>query len=324
MLAGRRAVVFSGIMFAVLVLILASAMLVSAQQSDAVIQVRRARPAVTAPPATLRVDSALVTIPAQVTDPIGTPITHLTRDDFELFEDGVRQEIRYFAREDSPVSVGILLDSSGSMRDKRKSAAQAAARFFVNANPDDEFFLVEFGDRPRVVTPFTRNSSEVYERILRSHAFGRTSLYDAVQVALVEMKRAKHARKALFILSDGGDNRSRSTFGTVRTAMLESDVQLYAVGIYGAAESPEEVAGPGVLTELTQVSGGTCFPLVRVTDLPEIAARISEQLRNQYVIAYSPAVSERDGKYRKVRLTVAGGASRYRVNYRKGYYAPNN
>lgn len=314
-------------MTAVLLFTLASCALVFAQPGDAAkARGRRNNPVVATPEATLRVDSALVTIPAQVTDRIGTPITHLTRDDFELFEDDVRQEIRYFGREDSPVSIGILLDSSGSMRDKRSAATQAAERFFGNTNPEDEFFLVEFGDRPRVVTPFTSDSSEIYGRIRRAHAFGRTSLYDAVQLALVEMKRAKHSRKALFVLSDGADNRSRSSFGSIRNAMLESDVQLYAVGIYGEGEAAtrEEAAGPGVLTELTQATGGTCFPLVSVRDLPEIAARISEQLRNRYVIAYSPAVNEKDGKYRKIRLTVAGGTSRYHINYRKGFYVPNN
>lgn len=289
---------------------------------------RVASPAATAEgnPGTMRVDTNLVMIPAQVTSAIGAPITGLMKEDFRIFENDVEQEIRYFAREDTPVSIGVLLDSSGSMKDKRATAAQAAARFFRAANREDEFFLVEFGDRPHLAVPFTTDSDALYARISHTKPFGRTALYDAVQMALGKMKQAQHTRKAILLFSDGGDNQSRSTFRSIRNAMAESDVQVFAVGIF-ETERPnrpkEELLGPELLEELTEVTGGQCFPLVSLANLPEVSARIGEQLRNQYVVGYHPAVDIRDGKYRKVRLEVRENGQNQTVNYRRGYYAPS-
>ncbi len=189
------------------------------------------------PPADLRVDSSLVLIPVHVTTAGGASVASLSRDSFQLFEDGVEQKITLFAKEDAPLSVGVLFDASGSMQNKIRKSSEAAATFFKTANVDDEFFLVDFNDRAKLTVPFTSDSDEIYQRIAHTKAFGRTSLLDAIHLAAEQMKHARNLRKALVIFSDGGDNRSRYTASEVRSAMLESDVQVYAMGIFSREDS---------------------------------------------------------------------------------------
>src|SRR5262245_4462800 len=183
----------------------------------------------------LRVDASLVLVPANVNTHLGAPVTDLKKENFKLFEDGVEQQITYFGVEDAPLSVGLLFDASGSMRNKMHQATAAAAELFKTANPGDEFFLVEFSDRPKIEVPFTTDSADVLKKVSRVRPAGRTSLLDAVQLALSQMKKARNSRKALVILSDGGDNRSRATLAQVKSAVAESDVQVYAMGIFETA-----------------------------------------------------------------------------------------
>ena len=280
------------------------------------------------PKADIRVDSALVLVPAQVTNTFGAPVTHLQKEDFQVFEDGIEQPITNFSFEDAPLSIGLLFDNSGSMRNKMKKATEAAAAFFKTANPQDEFFLVEFSDRPKLTVPFTSDPDEVYDRIAHTKPFGRTSLLDAIHMAMGEMKHARNTRKALVIVSDGGDNRSRHTAREVKNAMLESDLQVYAMGIFDPDDAPkhslEEQNGPKLLEELADESGGREYPVTNLNDLPSISARIGDQLRNQYLLGYTPINSERDGKYRiiKVRVTPQAEVPDLRVYYRRGYYSP--
>lgn len=279
------------------------------------------------PKADIRVDSSLVLVPAEVTNFMGAPITGLQKEDFRLFEDGVEQPIAKFSMEDAPVSIGLLFDISGSMRNKIKKAAEAAQAFFQTANPQDEFFLVEFSDRPKLTVPFTTDPDEVYDRIAHARPFGRTSLLDAIHMAMVEMKHARNLRKALVIVSDGGDNRSRHTEREIKNAMLESDLQVYAMGIFDpddAKHSIEEKKGPELLQELADETGGREYPVTRLEDLPSISARIGNQLRNQYLLGYYPANPERDGKYRNIRLRVTPQLELrdLRIYYRHGYYSP--
>src|SRR5580658_8296360 len=280
------------------------------------------------PKADIRVDTALVLVPAQVTNFLGTPVTDLHKEDFRVFEDGVEQPITNFSREDAPLSIGLLYDISGSMRNKIKKSAEAAAAFFKTSNPEDEFFLVEFSDRPKLTVPFTSDPDEVYQRIAHVKPFGRTALLDAIRMAMGEMKHARNTRKALVIVSDGGDNRSRHTEREIKNAMLESDLQVYAMGIFDSEDTPkhstEEQNGPKLLQELADQSGGREYPVTSLNDLPSISARIGNQLRNQYLLGYSPANPERDGKYRVIKLTVTPQTEipDMRVYYRHGYYSP--
>jgi Ca-activated chloride channel homolog len=280
------------------------------------------------PPANLRADASMVLVPAQVVDGSGAPVANLRKEDFHVFEDGVEQSITDFAREDTPVSVGFLFDSSGSMHNKLRQSAQAAAAFFQTASKDDEFFLVEFNEHAKLSVPFTKDAAELYRRISRARPLGRTSLLDAVHLALVEMKRAVHSRRAIVIVSDGGDNRSRYTPGQIKSAMRESDIQIYSMGIFDPVDqrkrTPEEKNGPQLLGELSQESGGQYFSVDNLDDLPSISARIGEELRSQYLLGYSPANRDRDGKYRQIKVMLAppSVAPELEVRYRRGYYAP--
>src|SRR5579871_3498752 len=228
--------------------------------------------------ADLRIDVPLILIPVHVTTPLGTSVTDLRRENFRVFEDGVEQPVTNFAKEDAPVSIGMVFDSSGSMHTKIHKSAEAAAAFFKIANPEDEFFLVEFNDRPKLSVPFTGDSDEVLHRIARAHTYGRTSLLDAIHLALVQMKQAHNLRKAIVIFSDGGDNRSRFNEREVKEALLESDVQLYAMGIFDLDDSDkpsrEELEGPRLLTELAEATGGKHFPVDNLDDLPKVCDRI--------------------------------------------------
>ncbi|HEY4361660.1 MAG TPA: VWA domain-containing protein [Bryobacteraceae bacterium] len=278
----------------------------------------------------IRIDTALVQIPAHVTTAFGASVTTLNRANFHVFEDGVEQTITEFATEDAPISIGLLFDSSGSMQKKMQRSSEAAAAFFKTANSEDEFFLVEFNDRAKLSIPFTANSAEIYQHIAHIKPYGRTSLLDAIHVAMQQMKYAHHLRKAIVILSDGGDNRSRYTGAEIRNAMLESDVQLYAMGIFDppgdAHKLPiEEVNGPRLLDELSQQTGGRNYPVDNLDDLASISARIGEELRSQYLLGYNSTNPARDGRYRRVTLTVDPPSPQLlKAYYRQGYNAPSN
>ena len=289
---------------------------------------REHRPSDTSfPEPTLRIDTSLVLIPAQVTTREGAPIMDLKRQDFRIYEDGAEQEISYFAKDDAPVSIGLLFDSSGSMRNKKQKSSEAAAAFFKTANSDDEFFLIEFDDHPRLAVPFTADTDVLYREISHTRPFGQTSLFDAIHMAVGIMKKARYERKALVIVSDGGDNRSRHTFTAIKSDMLEADVQLYAMGIFGAEGasqgSREEADGPEVLDHLAEITGGRHFPVLNLGTLPEVSTRIGQLLRSRYLIGYNPTNASRDGRYRGIKLDLSGPTDPgVHVQYRKGYYAP--
>jgi Ca-activated chloride channel family protein len=286
-----------------------------------------ARPSQNVQAARLRVDSSLVLIPVHVTNALGASVTNLIKENFEILEDGVPQTISQFAKDDAPVSIGLLFDASGSMRNKRAKVAEAVSAFFKTTNPEDEFFLIEFNDRPKLAVPFTHDVNEVKAATARAKPFGRTSLLDALHMGIVQMKKAHNFRKALVLLSDGGDNASSHSVRQINYALAESDAQLYAIGIfdanYATRHPPEERAGPNLLTQLAAQTGGRHFPVTNLDDLPAISARIARELHNQYLIGYTPANPARDGKYRRVKLKlkVPSGANGLHVYYRQGYYA---
>jgi VWFA-related protein len=274
----------------------------------------------------VRVDSALVLIPVHVTNAAGGTVTGIARERFRLAEDNREQTIASFSTEDAPVSVGLLFDASGSMRPKMTKAAEAAAAFFRASEPDDEFFLVEFNDRARLMLPFTQDAEEVYGEIARTRPTGRTSLIDAVYLAVAQMKKARNARKALVIVSDGGDNWSRHSVREIRNALLESDLQVYAMGIFDAdirSHPIEERNGPALLDELTTLTGGRHFPVDDLENLPDISERIGRELHSQYLLGYYPTNGARDGKYRQVKVTLdVPNVRDLHTSYRRGYYAP--
>jgi Ca-activated chloride channel homolog len=277
--------------------------------------------------AVLHSDSSLVMIPTHVTTATGGSVTSLRRENFRLSEDNVEQSIVHFDQDDAPVSIGLLFDISGSMRDKMQKASEAVTALFKTANSEDEFFLIEFSDRAKLVVPFTPDSNELFRWISHIKPFGRTSLLDAIHLSLGQMKKARHNRKALIIVSDGGDNWSRHSAREVRNTLIESDVQLYAMGIfdpdYLSKHEAETRNGPALLDDLARQTGGRHYPVDDINDLPTISAKIGKDLRNEYLLGYYSAAIP-DGKYHQVRvnLSLPNDMPTLRTYYRKGYYAP--
>ncbi len=277
----------------------------------------------------IRVDTTLVLINVTVTTPLNQVVTGLEKEHFRIFEDKVEQEITQFSAEDAPLSVGLVFDISGSMGAKLHKARQAAAQFFKTANPEDEFFLIQFSDRPKLVVPFTHETEEIQNKLAFTQSRGRTALLDALYMAMDEMKKARNPRKAILVLSDGGDNSSRYTQSEIKNLVREADVQVYAIGIfepiYSRGRTAEELAGPTLLSQLAEQTGGRHFPVENINELPDIAAKIGIELRNQYVLGYTPTNQARDGKYRrvKVKLVQPRGLPPLRAAYRTGYYAPS-
>jgi len=279
--------------------------------------------------ADLRIDTTLVLVPVSVTlAATGKLLTGLEKENFELSEDKVGQEIASFGSEDVPLSIGIVFDCSGSMSNKLDRSRQAVAQFLRTANPEDEFFLVQFNDRPELTVSFTSRPEDIQGHLTWVQSKGRTALLDGVAMAMNEMKKAKNGRKALLIISDGGDNSSRFTESEVRSWVREGDVQTYAIGIYeqiGArGRTPEELGGPGLLSDLAEQTGGKSFNVENLADLPDVAAKIGLELRNQYVLGYNPKNAAHDGKYRKVevKLVKVKELPPLRARYRPGYVAP--
>jgi Ca-activated chloride channel homolog len=277
---------------------------------------------------TIRTELNLVLINVTVTDPYNRFVTGLEKEHFKLFEDKTEQKITQFSSEDAPLSVGLVFDCSGSMGAKLQKSRQAASQFFKTANPEDEFFLIEFNDRPEMVVDFTTNTEDIQNRLTFTQAKGRTALLDGLYMAMKQMKKAHNPRKAILIISDGGDNNSRYTENEIKKLVREADVQVYAIGIYesgaGRGRTPEESSGPGLLTELSEQTGGHQFAVDNPNELPDVAAKIGIELRNQYLLGYTPSNAEKDGKYRRVKVTLKQphGLPPLKAAYRLGYYAP--
>ena len=284
----------------------------------------------TGPRASIRVDTTLVLIPVTVTDPMNRFVTGLEREHFRLFEDKNEQNLVQFSSEDAPLSVGVVFDTSGSMGNKLEKSRQAVAQFMKTANPEDEFFLVQFGERAELTIPFTHALEEIQNRLTFTQSKGRTALLDGIYLSLHEMKKAKNPRKALLVISDGGDNNSRYTENEIKNLVREADVQIYAIGIFESisarGRTAEELAGPSLLSEVAEQTGGRHFPVDNLNELPDIAAKIGIELRNQYILGYAPSNQDRDGKYRKVqvKLVQPRGLPPLRAYWRMGYYAPIN
>jgi Ca-activated chloride channel family protein len=277
------------------------------------------------PGARIRLNVDMVLIPVTVTDPMNRLVTGLEQEDFQIFENANQQKIATFASEDAPVSIGIVFDLSGSMTSKLIRARESILQFIKTANPQDEFFVIGFNDRPELIEDFTSSVEDIQARLATVRSGHRTALLDAIYYGLNKMKDASHERKALLVVSDGGDNRSRYTEGEVRAQVREADVEMYAIGIFdAAAATPEERTGPQLLFDLSEETGGRLFRVDDIADMGDIAEKISTELRNQYVIGYRPKDLTRDGKWRKVKVKVnpPAGLPPLTVHARTGYYAP--
>jgi Ca-activated chloride channel homolog len=273
----------------------------------------------------LRVGVDLVLVPVTITDPLNRLVTGLDRDNFNLFEGKEQQEIKTFSSEDAPVSIGVIFDMSGSMGSKIERAREAVVQFFKTANPQDEFFMITFADKPEEIADFTNSVDDIQGRLLYTIPRGRTALLDAIYLGVTKMRQAKYPKKALLIISDGGDNHSRYTEGEIRSMVKEADVLIYAIGIYDHYfPTEEERLGPTLLSDVTELTGGRAFTIDNPNDLADVSTKIGIELRNQYVIGYRPKNPAHDGKWRKikVKLLPPKGLPPLKVYAKTGYYAP--
>jgi len=273
----------------------------------------------------LKVDVDLVLVPVTITDPMNRLVTGLDKENFQLYEGSAKEEIKTFSSEDAPVSLGVIFDSSGSMSTKMDRAKDAVMEFFKTANPQDEFFMITFSDEPEVISDFTSSVDDIQSKLVFAVPRKRTALLDAIYMGISKMRQAKYPKKALLIISDGGDNHSRYTEGEIKSLVKEADVMIYAIGIYDRYfPTEEERLGPALLGEITELTGGRAFTVDNPNDLGDVATKIGVELRNQYVLGYRPSKIVRDGKWRKikVKLLPPKGLPPLRVYARTGYYAP--
>jgi len=266
----------------------------------------------------------LVLVPVSVTDGRQRLVTGLDQSNFQVLEGKKVQEIRHFSNEDAPVSLGVIVDTSGSMKDKMERVREAVTQFCEIANVQDEFFMITFSDEPHVATDFTNTAEDIERELLYIHSKGRTALLDAIYMGIEKMRQARYSKKALLVISDGGDNHSRYGEREVKSAVKESDVMIYAIGTFDRyVSTQEEMVGPGLLANVTQVTGGRAFTLEDPNEMPAVAHRIGTELRTQYVLGYRPQKAPHDGKWHKisVKLKLPAKLSFLRVHAKTGYYA---
>jgi Ca-activated chloride channel homolog len=277
----------------------------------------------------VHIDVNLALVNVTVTDPYNRLVTGLEPDNFRIFEDNIEQEVVNFSSEDVPISIGVVLDLSGSMANKLGKAKEAALQFFKTANPQDEFFLVGFNERAQLLSPFTNNVEDLQSRMLSASAKGKTALLDAIYLGLSQMRGARSGKRALLIISDGGDNNSRYSEKDIKRLVREADTQLYSIGIFDPFEfrsrTPEELNGPTLLNEMSELTGGRTFTAEDLNDLPDIAAKIGAELRNQYILGYHPSNKAHDARWRKIKIKLRApkGLPPLNVYAKTGYYAPN-
>jgi Ca-activated chloride channel family protein len=272
----------------------------------------------------IRKNVDLVLVPVTITDGGNRLVLGLQKDNFQVLEGKKPQAIQHFSSEDAPVSIGILLDTSGSMATKMDRAREAVAKFCDSANPEDEFFMVTFSNEPRLVADFTPRVEELESKLVGAQVEGETSLLDAIYMGITRMQEAKYSRKALLIISDGGDNHSRYTEAEVKSSIKEADVAIYTVGVYDRYfRTQEEQRGPELLSDVAALTGGQAFTLDNPNDLPAVVSRVGLALRNQYVLAYHPENTPHDGKWHKIKikLRISTKLAFLHVHAKAGYYA---
>lgn len=271
----------------------------------------------------IRVDVDLVLVPVAVTDTMNRPVVTLTRQDFSLYEENKPQQIRYFATEDAPVSIAVLFDASKSMADKISTERAALAEFFKYANPADEYFGISFSDRPHFLDGPTQSIDDLQRKLISIEPGGPTAMLDAIYLAVSQLRQARYQRKAIIIFSDGGDNISHYSLREIKSLAEESDTQIYAIGLFETFffNTIEERLGKKWLSEITDKTGGRTLTVNDQAKLPQAAAAISREMRNEYVLGYRPAIA--NGKWRKIKVRVASatGDRQLQAHYKNGYFS---
>jgi Ca-activated chloride channel family protein len=267
---------------------------------------------------TLKVDVPVVLVNTTVSDLKGRLVAGLDRQNFRIWEDDVEQKVEYFSLEDMPVSVGLVFDTTGSMADKLSAAREAATAFLKTSNPRDEYFLIEFGDQPKLVQNFTTDIPRLQKQIFSALAQGLTPLFDAVHLGLETITGGKNTKKALLVITDGEDNHSRDTFSDVREFTRRQEAQIYAIGLVSS------VVGQMTIKDLVETTGGRAFFPNSANQLEDICTRIAIELKNQYLLGYRSTNESKNGQWRQIRVEInpPKGLPPLAVRARTGYYAP--
>jgi Ca-activated chloride channel family protein len=274
---------------------------------------------------TIRVHADLVVLRATAQDRKNTPVSGLDKNDFQVYEDGMLQSIKYFSREDVPVTVGLVIDNSGSMRPKRADVIAASLAFARSSNPQDQMFVVNFNEKVSFGLPanmaFTDQLAQLEVALSKIAPDGETALYDALDAALEHLKQGSRDKKVLIVISDGGDNASKQKLTKIMALAGQPDVIIYTIGIF---DDQDEDRNPGVLKRLAKDTGGEAFFPESLKDVAPICERIAHDIRNQYTVAYAPTNKNRDGSYRVVQVKAsAPGHGHLLVRTRTGYFAPS-
>jgi len=304
-------------------LVLSGTALLAFSQATIQPRSRRAPAGPAIPSANLRVDSNLVLVPVTVNDELNHPITGLEKQNFHIFDDKVEQAITTFSTEDEPIALGLVFDTSGSMRQAIPEGRRAAAEFLQLADEHDEFFLVEFNSSAHLAVPLTANTGNIRTEVLMTRSGGSTALLDGLYLAMNEMKKSQKTKKALVLISDGGENHSRYTPTEIKNFIRESDVLIYTVALGGM--NLDSQYGSDLLNSIAEMSGAHMYP-ASANDLRDVALKIAIELRNRYVLGYTPSAQEHDGKYHRigVKLAPPRGLGKLRAHWRLGYYAPSD
>ena len=276
---------------------------------------------------TIRVDSDLVLIPVTITDKGGKAVTGLELEHFTVFEGNTQQKITHFSAEDAPSSIGIVIDTSDSMKPNLRRVRDSVNALLRSVNPQSELFLEKFSNRAEILVPMTSHFDEIRNRLDGLQADGGTALLDGVRIAMVEMKKARCLRKAIIIVSDGEDNSSHWTVNELKTAVREQDIVIYAIAIHDPNAPYDywrQSTGPALLRDIANNAGGCMFPVGGAGQIPDVANKIGSWLRNQYVLGYVPDHATADGTYRKVEVKIERpkGFPRFHAVWRQGYYLP--
>jgi Ca-activated chloride channel family protein len=278
-------------------------------------------------PYTIRTNANLVVLEATVRDRKGAPVSGLNKESFQVYEDKVPQQIESFSHEDVPVTVGLVVDSSGSMRPKRSEVIAASLAFVQSSNPMDQVFVVNFNEHVSMGlpanTPFTNNAAQLETALHRNVITGMTALYDAIDVALDQLRKGKWDKKVLIVVSDGGDNASKHSLAQIMTVVNHSNVLVYTIGIF---DETDEDRNPRVLTQLSRASGGEAFFPKSLQDILPICEQIAHDIRSQYTITFVPTNKKQDGAYRTINVKAreTPGGRRLSVITRAGYTAPSS
>lgn len=276
-------------------------------------------------PVTFSTDTRLVVLPVSVSDKSGKLVTNLSRQAFKVYENGAEQAIKIFRREDVPISLGIIIDNSGSMRDKRQKVETASLDLVKASNPQDEVFVVNFNDEAYLDVPFTNEIKKLEEGVARIDSRGGTAMRDAISMSIDYLKeKGKKDKKVLLVVTDGNDTASSGTLEKMIDKARNSEVLIYAIGLLNEEERREAKKAKRALDAITRESGGLSFYPKDASEVDKIALQVAQDIRNQYTIAYSPSIQALDGSFRQIKVIV-NGAGHPTVRTRTGYYAsPDN